>query len=159
MPRKRQRNRSLQLLHEYVNYRYLELNGRIKKTLQFPRRERVLVRKALGSLNVKYRELVPFINPLYRGWKNTTPAAIQWLDFAIFYDKLMVVQFHPKYPSGGVKHYEWDKFFALLDYLEEREVPYVVVERRHTSQEYRFYIDGLLKGGTNDPYHNRPTRP
>lgn len=136
--------------HKFGHWRYLLLNGREKKKLEFPSRERSLVRTALQRLGLRYRETVPFLNPLYKGWKGQVDAAIQWLDFAVWLDgRMVVLMFHPKHKTGGMKKHEKVSWQAKLRFLEEKGITYRVLTRSDTSQIYEFIIRTMKKRKEN----------
>lgn len=130
----------------WISPQYLILNGRIRtKGIQFPRRERVMVRKALERMHIRYKELVPVVNPFHHNWKETHTKGISWLDFTIFIGRLAVLLFHPQYGQSGVKPHEWKAFQAKKDLLESRDIPYVILNRKSTSYEYEIMIRKMIR--------------
>jgi len=126
----------------WLNFRYLELNGRIRRGISRPRRERVIVRNALKRIRLVYHEIFPFYNPLYNGWKNETEGSIAWLDFVVYERTvgMFVILFVPKYGQSGLKRHEREAFNKKQNYMEQRGIPVLVLSRRRTSQEYEAQI-------------------
>jgi hypothetical protein len=121
------------------------LNGRIRtKGIAHPRRERVLVRKALDDLGFRYRELVPYLNSNYHGWKGENDQTIQWLDFCVWSGKKMfVVLFEVKKHSTHQSRLEG--WAAKKRFLEEHQIPYLVVSVQETSQVYKMLIKTFVR--------------
>lgn len=129
----------------WINYRYLEQNGINKRKAQFPIRERFLLKVAVDRLKIPYRQMVPFYNPLYNGWKDETEGAIQWADFVLFKERIFVVRFTHKYRSGGAMKYKKKSYEAMKQYLTERNIPMLTVDRHHSSQEYELLIRRFMR--------------
>lgn len=130
----------------WLNHKYLELNGRIRRGIEFPRRERVLFRTSLKRMNVLYRELVPFYNPLGHSF-NGDIGIIQWLDFCLWTPKgMVVVLFDVKYPNHGVKPHEQKAFNDKKEWIMlEKKIPLRVVSRTMTSYEYQVILERFLR--------------
>lgn len=133
------------MTHKWVNYHYLVMNGHIRTNgIAHPRRERVAVRKALASLGFRYKELVPFLNPDYRGWKEKEEGSIQWLDFCVWSGKRMfVVMFEVTKHAHHAYHLE--AWAAKKRLLEDKNIPYLVVSKTHTSQVYNLLISKFVR--------------
>ena len=126
-----------------IDYHYVELAGRVHKQRQEqPRKEFVLVRNVLSQLNIRYKETVTFRNPLWNGWKQGNPEALQFLDFVIWDGRgIRVLLFDLNYiPHHGTKPYERAAFEAKQSFLKEKHVPVLIIPRTYTSQLYRFII-------------------
>lgn len=131
--------------HKGWTWRALVHTGKWKKALGAPLRERIMVRKALTLLRLRYREVVSFWNPLYGGWKNDQSESMQWLDFVLFYKRrIAVLLFHPARMGGGAKAHEKVAFEKKKLFLEGKGIPYAVLRRHHTSMEYAVLIERLL---------------
>ena len=127
--------------HKWGSWRYLELNARIRKGILYPRRERVLVRSALGKIGCRYKELIPVLNPFYHGWKGKEDKAMQWLDFCVFMNGRMgVILFHPKRGQSGVKKHEKEAYEAKQRLLANKNIPILILKRNETSQVYELLI-------------------
>ena len=130
------------------SFRYLELNGRIKKTIQFPRRERLLVRTALKHINIIYHELMPFFNPLHTGFREKENGSVQWIDFTCYTKEtgMFVLQFNPRYGQSGVKPHERRAYQNKRDYVEKiKKIPFLLLSRNETSQIYEARIRRLIQ--------------
>ncbi len=134
-------------MHKFGHWRYLLLNGRIKRGIAHPRRERILVRSALSKLGLRYKEFIPFYNPYWHGYKDTEGKAIQWLDFCIFSEGLLVILFDYKYPNHGFKKPERLAWEVKVRFLEEKGIPTITLPRTLTSQIYEFEIKNFIKKG------------
>lgn len=132
--------------HKFVTFRHLLINGRVKRGLEYPSRERSLVRKALSSLGIRYREAVVFINPYYYGskdeYKDGTP---QWLDFCIFKERMYAIIFYPSYKGSGVTKRNRRVFDTKIEWLKYKQIPYLILDRRHTSQVHKYKIQTFLE--------------
>lgn len=132
--------------HPYGNWRYLLQNGKEKKKLQFPSRERVLVRQALVRAGYRYKETIAFLNPLYKGWKGAVDAGMQWLDFTVWTgDRMVVLMFYPRAGGGGLHAYQKRAWQAKQDFLNKKGVPFIVLSRSDTSQIYEHLIKTFVR--------------
>lgn len=127
MPRRR---------HKWGHWQSLVLNGRLRRGIDKPTRPRLLVRWAIMKLGMKYREIVPFMNPLHRG------GAVQWLDFCVWSGKKMFVIM---FPPNGSHPYEKNGLEHKKQLLREKGIPYIVVPRHHTSQIYATMISNFVR--------------
>jgi hypothetical protein len=129
--------------HKWMNWFSMVQNGRIRRlTIEQPKRERVLVRKALSLLGYHYRELVPVKNFKWHGWKgNQVGGTIQWLDFLYYTGgKMYAILFDPHHGSSGVKPHEWENFYAKQAFLTDRGIHYIILKRKYTAQEFTLQI-------------------
>lgn len=120
-------------------------NGRIRtRGIEFPRRERVLVRAALDILKFRYMEIVPIFCPLWHGKRgDKVEGDLVWYDFfymmpnghmaCILFDLIYV-------PSHGSKPSERLAFQVKQDYMKQRGVPCLVLDRKSTVPEYAVQI-------------------
>ena len=139
---------------EWVSPQYLILNGRIRtKGIAHPRRERVLVRTALRKIGLRYREIVPFINPHFKGHLEEHDRSISWLDFCIFHKKMYVLLFNPKRAEGGMHAWQKKSWQSKLQVLEEKGIPYLILDKNLSSQEYEF----LIRRRIGERYGSRPS--
>lgn len=145
MVKMRKKNSHLDRYGGWLHHRYLELNARIRKGIQNPRRERLALRNALANLKLRYRELVPFFNPIHTGFRDNEDGTIQWLDACIYQNKMLVILFDVRYPGHGVKPHELRSFEAKKSYLQERAIPFLVLNRKYTSQEMEMRIRMFLR--------------
>lgn len=126
------------------DWRTLRINSAIRRGIRFPRRERLLVRKALENLGLRYKEIVPIYNPAWKGNTGSYPDGyVQWYDF--FYlmpnGHMACLLFDLNYPThGGVKPRERLAFNAKKAFLSERKIPCLVVPRIWSSSEYEVTI-------------------
>lgn len=134
------------MTHAYGHWKYLLLNGREKKKLATPSRERVLVRNALLRLGLGYKETVPFLNPLFKGWKGTVEAALQWLDFTVWLgNKMGVILFNPRHRTGGLHKHQKLAWMAKLAFLRSKKIPFVILDRNDTSQIQEHLIRSMMR--------------
>lgn len=129
----------------WVDWRYLELNSRIRKGIRFPTRERMLIRDALKRIGLRYKELVPFYNPTYNGHRNQYDGSIQWVDFLVYKNRMFAIQFDVKNRHGGVLQRKKDVHKTRKQYLEQRGIPVLIVDRYWTGQEYEMRIRMFLR--------------
>ena len=137
---------------KWVHPQYMLLTGRVRKGLAHPRRERVLVRKAMDSIGLRYRESVAYVNRYYDGFRGGQDRVVDWLDFCVYHGKLYIILFHPK-KNSGLKEREWKKWYARLRHLDEKGVDYIILKRNLSSMEYEFLIRRMIGG----KYERRPS--
>lgn len=106
-----------------------------------------MVRTALSRLHIKYRELEPFFNPFHFGFRENEAGAIQWLDVCILLPNkhMAVLLFNIRYGQSGVKPHERRAEKAKHAYLNYKKIPYIVLPRTHTSQEYQAVISRFIR--------------
>jgi hypothetical protein len=102
------------------------------------------MRLALNRVRIKYREIIPFYNPMHTGYTEKENGTIQWLDFTIWMGKLGVILFDIR-RRGGRRPYEHRAWKAKKDYLDQRNIPYLVVDRKGSSQEYEMLIRRFIR--------------
>jgi len=127
----------------WISWKYLVLNGRMRKQIKFPTRERFLAKIAVSKLGYKFMEIVPFYNPLYNGNKNQYSGSIQWIDFLIYVPrikKMIAIQFEAKSKSGGVHKRTKDVLRTKIEYLKQKGIPTLVIAKHLSSQEYEMLI-------------------
>ena len=131
----------------WINHRYLELNGRIRKGIANPRRERLAARIALRKIGLRYKEIIPFFNPLHTGFKENENGTIQWLDFCILMPtkKMAVILFDIKQGGRGQKPYEYRSYNTKRQYLKDRNIPCLIMKRSYTSMEMEIVIRRFLQ--------------
>ncbi len=137
----------------WVSFRYLMLNKRIRsRSINFPRRERVLVRIALDRIRLNFMELVPFYNPLNTGFRDNENGTIQWLDFTVYSHEIgmFIIQFQ------NTERHEHQRraFNDKKKYIGEiKKLPILIINRQGTSQEYeiiiRMFIRKVLNAKSN----------
>jgi hypothetical protein len=129
--------------HKWGNWKYLVLNGRIRRKIQFPTRWHNTVKNTLKKIRIPFREIVPFKNKLYRGWKDAEPEfSIQWLDFVVYAEgKLMVLLFRER-EGHAYKKKAWR---AKQDFLLEKNIPFLILERSYGSQEIEVLIRRFIR--------------
>lgn len=137
----------------WVSFRYLMLNKRIRsRGINFPRRERVLVRIALDRIRLNFMELVPFYNPLNTGFRDNENGTIQWLDFTVYSHEIgmFIIQFQ------NTERHEHQRraFNDKKKYIGEiKKLPILIINRQGTSQEYeiiiRMFIRKVLNAKSN----------
>jgi hypothetical protein len=113
---------------------YLILNGRIRKrAIGYPARERLMVRRALINLHYRYREAVPFRNPLRK--------SVQWLEFVVQMPggRIIVLMFGKRLRGGWMLR-ELEAIKKKQEYLEGKGVPYLILPRNLSSQHYQIHI-------------------
>lgn len=134
----------------WVSFRYLMLNKRIRsRGINFPRRERVLVRIALDRIRINFMELVPFYNPLNTGFRNNEDGTIQWLDFAVYSHEIgmFIVQFQ------NTERHEHQRraFNDKKKYIKDvKKIPLLIINRHGTSQEYEILIRMFIRKVANE---------
>lgn len=119
----------------------------IKKNASVPRRERWLVCLALTKLKLRYRQVVQFWNPLYTGLRRRVDGGRQWLDFVIRTPYGMaVIMFKPSYSKGSNAHlFEKRALDEKKAFLEQKGIPYLVLSRLKSQQEYEVEIEFWLR--------------
>lgn len=130
--------------HHFKHWRWLVANGRVRKGISYPRRERVLVRNALSRIGVRYRELIPFYNP-HHSVIDRHVGGIQWLDFTLFHKRLIVLLFDPYYSTGYGAQRAVQSLEDKKRFLNEKGVPCLELGRFMTSQEYEITIRLFLR--------------
>lgn len=125
---------------KWVHTQYVLLNGRVRKrALHHPRRERLMVRKALEASRIRYREACPVITD-YSGNYGTQDRAVQWFDFVCYYRGFFFVIMLDPQTGGGLKDREKRAFMSKKQHLEKRGTKYIVLKRNETSQVYQMLI-------------------
>lgn len=128
----------------WINYKSLEQNALNRRGIEFPRRERILVRTALKRMGLLYMEIIPFYNPLRN--------SIQWLDFCILgpNKRMFVLLFSARYSGHGVKPHELEAEKFKVDYMKERGTPCLVLKRTYTSFEYEVLIRRFINVNSDE---------
>lgn len=129
--------------HPWGSPQYMILNGRVRrKGIEFPRRERVLVRRALERAHYRYKEIIPVWNPFATGFHDDQEGAIQWFDFAVLMPskRMGIILFDPHYGASGTHEWELRQFANKQRLLRYKRIPYIVLKRTSTSQEYEICI-------------------
>lgn len=136
----------------WMNPRYLELNKRLMKGRQRPRRERLAARVALQTIGLRYKEIMAFFNPLHTGFRENEKGTIAWLDFIIQMPnkRIAVILFDIQYPGHGVKPHERRGFEDKQQYLKDRKVPFLILKRHFTSQEMEILIRRFIQRTHNN---------
>ncbi len=132
----------------WISWHYLELNARMRKGILYPTRERMLVRSALNKIGFRYKEIIPFYNPLYNGHKGQYNGSIQWVDFLVYNKltgKMFALQFDVKNRHGGVLQRKKDVHRTKQEYLKQKGIPVLVLDRYWTGQEYEMRIRMFLR--------------
>lgn len=119
----------------------------MKNKTQKPRREMVLVSYALKNLKVRYWEKVRIFNPLYTGMRTPVDGGYQWLDFAVrmMHGKVGVLIFPPSYGSGRPHLFEKRSLEQKKAFLSQKGIPYLVLSRMMSSQQYEVYIEFWMR--------------
>jgi hypothetical protein len=120
-------------------------NGRKKREIQFPRRERVLVREALRKLGVtRTFENVRVWNPEYSTKKGDVVGGWQWIDFVFVHrHRLYAILFEQTW-TGGPHKYQTRWMEQKKSLLTKRNLPHITLRRAMTGQEYQMRIYKLL---------------
>lgn len=134
--------------HKFVHWRYLLHNGKYKKQTKNPARHWLLAKAALDRMNCIYRQKVAFINPYFHSAKGDMDKAVQWMDFCVYHRQkkcMGVILFHPYNGKSGVKQREHIALAAKIQYLETKNVRYVVLRKNEgSSQVYQVLISRMF---------------
>ena len=116
--------------------------GKHRKKVQEPLRERLLLRKAIIRCGLNHRENVMVWNPFHMGASENLDGGVQWLDFVIRRPTggLLVVLFPAQYLWGGGNERKHRALAAKKRLLTEKNMPYLVVPRNSSSQEFQLLI-------------------
>lgn len=104
------------------------------------------MRVALSRIGCRYREIVPVFNVAWAGRTGRNPGGVlQWLDFVILhpiYKRIGVILF---IPGNRWEKHKMDALRAKQIYLDRKGIPYIVVNRKDTSQVYEIIIRRWMK--------------
>lgn len=133
--------------HLLPGWRNAELFGQAKYLRDHPKRYALLVRAALEKLGLRYWEKVTAWNeyhhPSYQG--QPVAAAFQMLDFVVHIKGQGALIVLIKNPNSLLKSNEKAAWQARLDFLTNRETPYLILPTSFTSQEYQLMISMSIR--------------
>ena len=129
----------------WITFRYLEQNQKLKNEIVFPPRHRLLVRNALKLVGLRYKEIIPFYDPAYHGYKQQTVGSIQWVDFLI-YEKHKRIMFAIQFRlAGGAHKRTKERYNSKINYLEQRGIKVLQLRRDETTQAYEMRIRMFIR--------------
>lgn len=106
---------------------------------QHPRRDLLLIRKALNNLRLKWCGEVSFWNPLHRGGKNRRiQGGLQWADLVVRARPRALIILYDL-PSKRFHAHEKIAWQNKTRWLEERH-PVLILKPNRTTQEYQILI-------------------
>ncbi len=124
-------------------------DGRMKKIIQHPRREHWLVRQVLDKLRLRYWEQVRIWNPHFTGLRTRIEGGYQWLEFLVRRKaRLFVIIFKPTYGGSRPHKFELRALEEKKVFLEERHIPYLILPRTHSLQEYEIRVELWIRKET-----------
>ncbi len=131
-----------------------ELNAMVKSI----RKEKTIMevhimRRALAKLKLRYWEVIRFWNPYWKGkWQTEDDGGYQWLDFVLHIKGhgAGVILFPAKYRRSGAHPFQIRAFENKIQFLKEHQIPYLVVERYWTSDEYAVKIISWMRNIKNE---------
>jgi hypothetical protein len=122
-----------------------EAKARARKRADRPKRDILAIRTALNTLKLNYCQEVSFWNPLHKGRRGTWDAGLQWVDFVVKpKGKQAFVILHDD-PRKRFKSYEKIAFQVKQEGLNQRNVPYLILPKGMTSQEYQIKITFFIR--------------
>jgi len=121
-------------------------NGRKKKEVSYPRRERVLLREALKRLGIKrHWENVRVWNPDYTNQIGAKIGGYQWIDFVFVHrGRLFCILYSQQWNGSGAKLFQKRWLEEKKQLLKDRGYPFIVVSRMKSSQEYQMLVYRML---------------
>lgn len=122
-------------------------DGRMKKRASIPRREHWLVIQSLTNLRMRFWKQVRIYNPLFTGLRTRIDGGYQWLDFVIRAPfGAAVILFKTSYSNGSNAHlFEKRALSEKQAFLEQRGIPYLVLSRMKSQQQYEVEIEFWIR--------------
>lgn len=121
----------------WLTFRYLEQNQIFKNQIKFPPRHRWLLNTALARVGFRYKEIVPFYDPL--------SDTIQWADYLV-YERNKKTMFCIQFKLAGGSHKRTrDRYKSKIKYLEQRGIKVLQLGRGETSQIYEAQVRMFIR--------------
>jgi hypothetical protein len=120
-------------------------HGRARKRAARPKRDILAVKTALHTLKLRYCQEVSFWNPRHTGRHGDWDGGLQWVDFVA-----RPIGKHPFIiilddPSKRWKAYEKEYHRNKLTGLNDRLIPFILLPRGMSSQEYQIKIAWFMR--------------
>lgn len=129
---------------------YQAWDKRLKHRIIAPRREYWLVRQALKRLGLRYWQQVLIWNPGYTGLRRRVNGGRQWIDFVLKTPFGMgALIFNPTYSNSRPHLFEKRALQEKKDFLDSKHIPYLILPRRYSLDEYDAAITFWLRKETH----------
>jgi hypothetical protein len=126
-------------------WRELVQKGRARKRAARPKRDILAIKTALGSMKLRYCQEVSFWNVHHRGNTGDLDGGLQWVDFVVRPRNKRAFVIILDDPSKRWKPYEKMYYSNKLMGLTQRGIPFVVLPKGMSSQEYWLKITWFMR--------------
>lgn len=126
-------------------WRELVQKGRARKRAKRPKRDILAVKIALGNLKLRYCQEISFWNDLHRGNLGDLWGGLQWVDFVVRAKGKPAFVLILDDPSKRWKSYEKEYHKNKLAGLDQRGIPYKLLKKGMSSQEYQVAIAWFMR--------------
>lgn len=131
---------------KYVpKWRDMVQKGRARKRAARPKRDILAVKQALANLKLRYCQEVSFWNDLHRGHHGDLDGGLQWVDFVVRAKGKPAFVLILDDPSKRWKSYEKEYHKNKLAGLDQRGIPYRLLKKGMSSQEYQVVITWFMR--------------
>lgn len=121
--------------------------GRARKRAARSKRDILAIKIALGNLKLRYCQEVSFWNELHQPEtkKGKLDAGLQWVDFAVRPKGKRMFVIILDDPSKRWKEHEKTAYKSKQDGLTQRNIPFIILKKGMSSQEYSIQIMWYLR--------------
>jgi hypothetical protein len=119
--------------------------GRARKRAARPKRDILAVKTALHTLRLRYCQEVSFWNPRHAGKHGDWDGGLQWVDFIVRPKGKRAFAVILDDPSKRWKAYEKIAHQIKQEGLNDRGVPFLIVPKGMSSQEYQLKIAWFMR--------------
>lgn len=136
--------------------RFRQHNVYMKRVIQKPRRERLLVQQALKKLGIRCWQQVEFWSPDHVGRYENLHGGWQWLDFVVRmpYGKPGVILLYGNWTHSGLHRYQKREIETKKAFLKKKGLPYLILPRTYSQQEYEVRIEWWMRKETRHEKQN-----
>lgn len=109
------------------------------------------IESALKRKKIRYWKFVSFWNPYHKGARNNIDAGFQWAEFVIALPngRVGAILVNIWGLTGGPHKYQKRAMETKKRFLDERKIPWILLDKTSNTMEYMFLISKWIKSQEN----------